>query len=189
MNSFAKSDPSLEVESTQIRPTKRHPNVLEELFVSSEKGGALNSNTQQRRRGRAVLLSLAVLVGVACGDDTTVTTAGPEDTESTTGGSGPSTITITTVDPTEGTTTTGVDSTDSATTADTTTTGDDTTTTGGEVIPGQTINQLVSSGERTASDNYTLVYTFGQPSQLQSSHDSANYHIRGGLIGANGSPP
>ncbi len=145
----------------------------------------MNSNTQhRRRRGRSAILSVAVLVGLACGDDATVATGGPADSDSTTGGM-TSTITLTTADSTENPT---GDATDTASTGpDPTTTGDDTT--GGNAIPGQTINQLVSAGERTASDNYTLVYTFGQPSQLQSTHDSANYHIRGGLIGANGSPP
>lgn len=126
-----------------------------------------------------------MLVGVACSDDVPVNST--EDSGTSTG-EAPSTVTLATLDST-GSTTSVVDTTDTATTGlDSTTTGD-TTTTGGEVIPGQTINQLVSSGERTASGNYTLVYTFGQPSQLQSTHDSANYRIHGGLIGANGSPP
>lgn len=144
-----------------------------------------------------MLLLAAVLGGSACGDDTSVTTAGP-DSESTTGtDTTPSTITITTLDTTTDTPTTGVDTTETAsstgpdstsTGADSTSTGDDTTTTGPEV-GGQTVNQLVSAGERSSSPNYTLVYTFGQPSQLQSTHDSTNYRIQGGLIGANGSPP
>jgi hypothetical protein len=146
-----------------------------------------------------VLLLAAVLGGSACGDDTTVTTAGL-DSESTTGtDTVPSTITITTLDTTttEGSSTAVVDSTEGATSigTDSTTTGDDTTTTGddtttgGPASPGQSVNQLVSAGERSSSPNYTLVYTFGQPSQLQSTHDSTNYRIQGGLIGANGSPP
>jgi hypothetical protein len=144
-----------------------------------------------------VLLLAAVLVGSACGDDTAVTTVGPGDTESTTGtDTTPSTVTITTLDTTtEGSSTDIADSTASSGSsgADTTTTGEDSTsddtTTGGEAIPGQSISQLVSAGERSSSRNYTLVYTFGQPSPLQSTHDSANYRIQGGLIGANGSPP
>jgi hypothetical protein len=146
-----------------------------------------------------VLLLAAVLGGSACGDDTTVTTAGL-DSESTTGtDTVPSTITITTLDTTttEGSSTAVVDSTEGATSigTDSTTTGDDTTSTGDDTTtgepasPGQTVNQLVSAGERSSSPNYTLVYTFGQPSQLQSTHDSTNYRIQGGLIGANGSPP
>jgi hypothetical protein len=56
-------------------------------------------------------------------------------------------------------------------------------------IPGQTVNQLVTAGERSSSTTYTLVYTFGQPSKLQSTHNSTNYRLQGGLVGANGSPP
>jgi hypothetical protein len=72
---------------------------------------------------------------------------------------------------------------------DTATSSDDTTTTGGEVVPGQSMNQLVTAGERSTSPNFTLVYTFGQPSSLQSTHQSTNFRIQGGLVGANGSPP
>jgi hypothetical protein len=51
------------------------------------------------------------------------------------------------------------------------------------------MNQLVTAGTRSTSPGYTLVYTFGQPSQLQSTHTSPGYTLRGGLAGANGSPP
>jgi hypothetical protein len=140
-----------------------------------------------------VLLSLVVAMGAGCGDDTSVT---PGTGDSTTGGSdtSPITVTFTTSDSTG--TTEVVDSTatgtDSTGPTDTTTTSGDTDTdtdTGPLPATGQTMNQLVSAGERSSSPNYTLVYTFGQPSSLQSTHQSDNYRIQGGLIGANGSPP
>jgi hypothetical protein len=140
-----------------------------------------------------VLFSLVVAMSTGCGDDTAVTTDGPMGTTSGTTDDTP--ITFSMSDSTEGTTVvvddtaSGTDSTGSTGLDDTSTTGDDTTTTGGEAVPGQSMNQLVSAGERTASRNYTLVYTFGQPSSLQSTHQSPNYRIQGGLIGANGSPP
>jgi hypothetical protein len=138
-----------------------------------------------------VLLSLVVAMVAGCGDDTTVT---PPDTTGTTGDSETSPVTFSMTDTTEGSTTAIADDTGTSTSTgstgpdDTTTTGDDTTT-GGEVAPGQTMNQLVSAGERSSSPNFTLVYTFGQPSSLQSTHQSPNFRIQGGLIGANGSPP
>lgn len=150
--------------------------------------------TRRTRHGWPVLLSLVVAMGAGCGDDTTVTTDGPTDGTST----GPDTVSITfSMDTTESSTTVVADDTADGTSStgstgpdDTTTTGeDDTTTTGGEVLPSRSMNQLVSAGERTSSRNYTLVYTFGQPSTLQSTHQSPNYSIQGGLIGANGSPP
>jgi hypothetical protein len=61
--------------------------------------------------------------------------------------------------------------------------------TGEPEVVGQPSSQLVSSGGRATSESYTIVFTFGQPSQLQSTHDSPSYRVRGGLIGANGSPP
>lgn len=143
-----------------------------------------------------MFLLAAVLVGWACGDDATLATGGPDDGGTTTGTeTGPSTVTITTLDTiTAGSSSGVVDTTDTASSsgADTTvgdTTGDDTTTGGVETVAGRSVNQLVSAGERSTSRNYTLVYTFGQPSSLQATHASANYHIQGGLIGANGSPP
>jgi hypothetical protein len=151
-------------------------------------------HTRRPRHGWPVLLSLVVAMGTACGDDNAVTTEGPQSTSSDTTDSSP--ITFTSTDTTEGTTVVADDTASGGTSTtgatgpdDTTTTGEDTTTTGGEVAPGQTLNQLVSAGERTSSRSYTLVYTFGQPSSLQSTHQSTNYSIQGGLIGANGSPP
>ncbi len=107
-----------------------------------------------------------------------------------------SSTTATTADSTDATTTdaTTTDATTTdATTTDATTTDATTTdtdgTTGDPVLPGQTQSQLVNVGERMASPNYQMVFTLGQPTQTQSTHNSANYRLQGGLIGANGSPP
>jgi hypothetical protein len=151
-----------------------------------------------RRSIRAVLLSVPILVGPACFDDSLVkpfesvdteptdtgtasstglastTTGAPATTDATSGGLDPSTTTG------HGTSTGGDSGGDAST-------GDDST--GGDPLTNQTVAQLVSVGQRAASSSYTVVYTFGQPSPLQSTHQSANYRVRGGLIGANGSPP
>jgi hypothetical protein len=147
--------------------------------------------------GWPVLLSLVVAMGAGCGDDNAVTSEGPPGTTTDTTDASPITFSMTdstgsnTTEVADDTASGGTSSSTGPTVDDTTTTGDDTTTTttGGEVIPGQTMNQLVSAGERTSSSNYTLVYTFGQPSSLQSTHQSPIYTIHGGLIGANGSRP
>ena len=138
---------------------------------------------------------LAVLLATAgCADDIP---AVPPDTET-----GTSTTTSDTLPPVDSTTTTsGLDTTEtvsatgtgtsSSTTSEPTsssTTGETDSTTG-EPAPGQTVSQLVSAGTRTASRNYTLVHTLGQPSPLQSTHASPSYRLQGGLIGANGSLP
>jgi hypothetical protein len=131
-----------------------------------------------------VLLSLVVAMGTGCGDDTQVTTQGPEDSSGTTQGID---TTPPPPDTTESTTAVADDTgTGTSSTGDTTT---DDTTTGGEALPGQSMSQLVSSGERASNRSFTLVYTFGQPSSLQSTHTSTNFRLHGGLIGANGSPP
>ena len=143
-------------------------------------------HTRIRRHGPTVLLSLVVAMAAGCADDNAVATTEPGDTT----GTETSPITFSMSDTTEATTEVADDTgtgTSTTTTGDTTT-GDDTTT-GGETIPGQTMSQLVSAGERTSSRAYTLVYTLGQPSSLQSIHQSNNYSIQGGLIGANGTPP
>jgi len=151
----------------------------------------LLDQSRRRRHGWPVLLSLVVAMGTGCGDDNAVTTEVPMDTSTT----GDATDTTPPPPDTTGSTTavvddTGTTSTGTTTTGDTdtTTTGDTDTTTGGEA-PGQTQSQLVSSGERASNRNFTLVYTFGQPSSLQSTHTSPNFRLQGGLIGANGSPP
>jgi hypothetical protein len=136
------------------------------------------------RRWNGAALALAVISMIsACADDTPATTIDFGDGGSTT----------TALDPT--TSLGGVDSTaaepGSGTGTDTASGTEDTTATSGgvEVLPGQTASQLVSAGGRSTSQSYTLLYSVGQPSQLQSTHESASYRLRGGLVGANGSPP
>jgi hypothetical protein len=156
----------------------------------------LLEHARRSKHGWPVLLSLVVTLAAGCADDSPVTPDTRGDT-TTTGDTDTSPITFanttgTTVvadETASGTDSSGpgTSSTGSTGPADSTT-GDDTTT-GGPATPGQTVNQLVSAGERTSSTSYTLVYTFGQPSSLQSTHQSTNYRIHGGLIGANGSPP
>jgi hypothetical protein len=137
--------------------------------------------TRCRRHGWPVLLSLVVAMGTGCADDNAVTTEGPMGTS--TGAD----TTDTTPPGTTGSTTAVADETGTGTsTGDPTTTGD---TTGGDAVAGQSMSQLVSAGERASNGNFTLVYTFGQPTSLQSTHQSANFRLHGGLSGANGSPP
>lgn len=146
---------------------------------------------------------LAAIFVSACGDDSTSVDGSASATDGSTGStestSSPSTTLTTTsatvddtgetqgptTEPDTGSTSTGSDS-------DSTATGTDETGTTGEppeVLPGQTASQLVTAGTRSSSASFTVVYTLGQPSTLQSTHDSANYRLQGGLIGANGSPP
>lgn len=153
-------------------------------------------HTRRPQHGWAVLSSLVVALATGCADDSPVTTASQGDS-TTSGDTDTSPITFADT----GSTTVVADDTATGSTGSTGTTGStgstggtdsttgDTETTGEPAIPGRTMNQLVTAGERTSSPNYTLVYTFGQPSSLQSTHQSTNYRIQGGLIGANGSPP
>lgn len=87
-----------------------------------------------------------------------------------------------------GTATASTGSSGSSTSASTTTDGTESTT-GEPMAPGRTQGQLVGSGERMSSPSYQMESTLGQPSQLQSTHTSANYRLQGGIVGANGSPP
>ena len=152
-------------------------------------------HTRRTKHGWPVLLSLVVAMGAGCGDDTAVTSEGPIATST---GTDTSPITFSMSESTGSTTVVADDTASGGTSStgstgptvdDTATSSDDTTTTGGEVVPGQSMNQLVTAGERSTSPNFTLVYTFGQPSSLQSTHQSTNFRIQGGLVGANGSPP
>jgi hypothetical protein len=40
-----------------------------------------------------------------------------------------------------------------------------------------------------SSANFRMVFTLGQPTQSQGTYTSPGFKLRGGLIGANGSPP
>lgn len=130
-----------------------------------------------------------MLAGPACADDTPATTidfGGPTTSGgSATGSSSSGTAGVDTTESAGGSISgTGSSSTTSDSTSDT-----DATTTGGQALPGQTMSQLVTAGTRASSRSYQLVYTVGQPSQLQSTHVSDSYRLQGGLVGANGSPP
>lgn len=138
------------------------------------------------RRWSGAALALAVLsMSAACADDTPATTIDFGDGGSTTSVSDPTT----TFTGPDGTATEGPGS--ATGTGGTATTGEtEGATTGGpDALPGQTVSQLVSSGDRSTSQSYQLLFTVGQPSQLQSTHESETYRLRGGLVGANGSPP
>jgi hypothetical protein len=49
--------------------------------------------------------------------------------------------------------------------------------------------QTVGAGQTATSQNFKMVYTFGQPTTNQDKSTSANRRLRGGLQGANGSGP
>jgi hypothetical protein len=147
---------------------------------------------------RAGVLAFAVSVAVACGGDDAVSaesSASATTTGSETGSSGVTLTTSVSADDTGGTesSATADDSTDDGSTgSDTdgaTETGVDETGDPPPAREGQTATQLVSAGTQASSSSYSVVFTIGQPSKLQSTHDSTNYRLQGGLIGANGSPP
>lgn len=151
------------------------------------------SSNHPRRGAPALALLLAVLSGAAACADDSVTPTPIGETESTSSSSG--------LPPLDTTSTPGLDTTESASgggsssaggldsTGSSGSTGETEGTTGEPAVPGRTASQLVSSGTRTASRSYTLVHTLGQPSPLQSTHQSTSYRLQGGLVGANGSPP
>jgi hypothetical protein len=159
-------------------------------------------------------LSLAAL---ACGDDNVIVTesdagsgtgTGTSVGESSSSGDPPTTsqppttteggmtlgtMSEATTTPTTGDTTVGVD-TDTSTTG--TSTGDDSTSTGdtddtttGVEVTGRSVSQTVNAGHLVQSPNFRLVFTMGQPTQNQATTSSPNFKLRGGLVGANGSPP
>lgn len=57
------------------------------------------------------------------------------------------------------------------------------------VIPGHTGMEIVNGGQFMRSANYSMVYTVGQPTQIQTTTTSPSYVMQGGLIGATGSLP
>jgi hypothetical protein len=50
-------------------------------------------------------------------------------------------------------------------------------------------SEMVAGGQTSASQNFKMVYTFGQPTQNQDKSSSPHQTLRGGLTGANGSQP
>lgn len=175
--------------------------------------------TRRGRLGRWAGLGLAMFVGLGCGDDSVQLTedgtgSSAGDTSST--GDNPPTTTVptsttptttteggmtdgtasatditTTAPTTTGTTTEGVDTTttDTTSTTDTTATDTDTETDTGVEVTGRTVSQTVNAGHLVTSPNFRMVFTMGQPTQNQGTTTSPNFKLRGGLVGANGSPP
>ncbi len=115
--------------------------------------------------------------GMTLGTDSATTLPTTGDTSTSTGDTS-------TGDPITGTST--GDTTTDTSTGDTTTDTD--TTTGVEVV-GRSVSQTVNSGHLISSPNFRMVFTLGQPSANQSTTTSQNFKLRGGLVGANGSPP
>ena len=60
---------------------------------------------------------------------------------------------------------------------------------GGAPAGGVQSTDSVSAGNVAQSQSYTMVFTFGQPTQHQGEANSASYRLQGGLVGANGSLP
>jgi hypothetical protein len=58
---------------------------------------------------------------------------------------------------------------------------------GGQAPGGVSSTESVSAGTVVHSPSYTLIFTFGQPTQSQGKTTSPNYRMQGGLVGANGS--
>ena len=56
-------------------------------------------------------------------------------------------------------------------------------------IPGHKGMEIVNGGQFMKSPNYSMVYTVGQPTQIQTTTTSPSYVMRGGFIGATGSLP
>lgn len=55
--------------------------------------------------------------------------------------------------------------------------------------PGIGAAGFAAAGGQASSPNYSVIFSMGQSSTHTSSHASPSYSLRGGLVGANGSPP
>lgn len=133
-------------------------------------------------RWSGAVLALVMSTMSACADDTPSTTINFGD------GTSAGTDAMMTSSTTVGADTTAT--TEPGTSSATSSGGETDTTTGGPMaLPGQSMGQLVSAGDRSTSASYVLSFTVGQPSQLQGTHQSESYVLQGGLVGANGSPP
>lgn len=166
--------------------------------------------TRHIRLGR---WTLAVWLLCSCGDDTVaVTDTASGSGTGTTQGDPSSTSDIPTTNPptssstdsgmTDGTasatdtpttpttdTTQGVDTESTGTTGSTGDTDTTDTTDTGVEVTGRSVSQTVNAGHLVTSPNFRLVFTLGQPTQNQATTSSPNFKLRGGLVGANGSPP
>ncbi|MBI4955906.1 MAG: hypothetical protein HY908_28055 [Myxococcales bacterium] len=61
---------------------------------------------------------------------------------------------------------------------------------GGQAPAGsQAATEIVNGGQVAESANYRMVFTLGQSSPAQDTHQSAGYRLQGGIIGANGTLP
>lgn len=134
-------------------------------------------------RSAALLLgTLWVSGAAACGDDSVrpgFTSFGPGTDSGTDDSQGSTTA--------DSTTASSISA--SATAPDSDTENEDVTGDPPEVTPGRSAAELVGAGEQSRSSNYGMVHTLGQSSPAQGVHQSANYRLEGGLIGANGRPP
>jgi cytoskeletal protein RodZ len=120
---------------------------------------------------------------------TTSATTTTTTLEPTTDTTSPITNTTTDTDTSTGTTAT-TQSTETDTDTDTSTgTDTDTDTDTGGALVGRSVSQTVNGGTKASSDNFTMVFTVGQPTQNQGVYTSTNFRLQGGLIGANGNPP
>jgi hypothetical protein len=54
--------------------------------------------------------------------------------------------------------------------------------------PGAPGHAFVNAGNTVKSPGYTMVFTLGQSSPVQTKISSPGYQLNGGLIGATGSP-
>ncbi len=54
---------------------------------------------------------------------------------------------------------------------------------------GPPATETVSAGQVSKNGSYTMVFTFGQPTQNQGTSTSPGHRLQGGLVGANGSLP
>lgn len=59
----------------------------------------------------------------------------------------------------------------------------------GGAMFGPPATETVSGGQYMKSANYSMVYTIGQPTQIQETTTSPSYRMQGGIIGANGTLP
>ncbi|MBI4955706.1 MAG: hypothetical protein HY908_27045 [Myxococcales bacterium] len=60
---------------------------------------------------------------------------------------------------------------------------------GGQALASNAATEIVNGGQVAESANYRMVFTLGQSSPAQDTHQSAGYRLQGGIIGANGSLP
>ena len=145
----------------------------------------------------AACLSLGSLTGCrvdvpnvadyADGGSTTGTSQGPElGSSSTSGGVDPDTLGLDSSGAVSASASGSASGSGSTGPHDTTTSGDtdSDTETGGEPVTGHPGSALVNAGVASASPSYSMIWTFGQSSQVQNTMTSPSYRIRGGVVAA-----